>query len=183
MHHTLTALLAERYHPWVRWAHGTHAPTDQEDVSHCCVGSADGSDGHLGLGRTAIYDTRRRALTVGERLPLLSALRRTQVQGLLAAMASAAATAEAASADTPVPLAMLATALGGKHSALFRHVLCQYPAAIRPERLGGRRRAISRIIAQTVLEEVLASDLGALAVPAAGVLVPASISHPIDPRW
>lgn len=140
-----------------RWHHVAIDHAAAGHIDACCVGSADGSDGHLGLGRTAIYDTRARTLTIGERLPLLSASCRSRVEGLLAAMDGNSAT---------MPLAILAQALGGKQSHLFRHVLRQHAAAIRLERPGGRRRVIDRVIAEVILEQIHASDLAPLAAVA-----------------
>lgn len=42
MHYTLTALMAERYHRWVRWELGTHAPPGHEDMPHLGGETGDG---------------------------------------------------------------------------------------------------------------------------------------------
>lgn len=119
-------------------------------IDACCVGSADGSDGHLGLGRTAVYDTRARALTIGGRLPLLTRRSRTQVGELLRVVETTTA---------PIAVARMAAAVGGKSSALYRHILRRVRTVISAGPHGSGPMVVPHAVARTILRQVLDSDV------------------------
>lgn len=140
-------LVFGHHHRWHR-ARIDHPAVGRVDA--CCVGSADGSDGHLGLWRTAVYDTRTRALAIGGRLPLLTQRCRSQVAGLLC-------TVEATT--TPIPVSCIAAALGGKRGVLYRHIHRRVQTVISADPRGSGPMVVPQEVARTVLRQVLDSDV------------------------
>lgn len=115
-------------------------------IQACCVGTGDG----FNLERTFVYDTLKRELDIGGRLPLLRRDRVNDVRCTLAAIDASGG---------PVPIGLIARALGGKAGRLYQHFHRMNEAEFESIRPGTGPMAVPNACAKRFLQQVLDSDV------------------------